>query len=139
MIAYSAVLTILLGVEVFLLASRSDVDATIIRARGMLYQEQPNNQISNLYTIKLVNKTHESMPIHLKVEADEGEIKMIGKDMIVDAETQEAGEFFVFVDKDKIEKRKTDYKVGIYSKDKKIKTVKISFLSPIARVQKNKN
>ncbi len=137
MIAYSVVLTLLIGIEVFLLASRSDVDATIIRARGMLYQEQPNNQISNLYTIKLVNKTHYSMPIQLKVEAEEGEIKMIGKELVVDAETQEAGEFFVFVDKNKITHRKSDFKIGIYSNNKKIKTVKISFLSPISRHKKD--
>lgn len=131
--AYTAVLTILLGVEVFLLASRSDVDATIIRARGMLYQEQPDNKISNLYNIKLINKTHHDFPISLKLEDNVGEIKLIGKDLIVKEESQISSEFFVYIDKNKITKRKADYKVGIYSGDKKMKTISISFLSPISR------
>lgn len=131
--AYTAVLTILIGVEVFLLASRSDVDATIIRARGMLYQEQPDNKISNLYNIKLINKTHHDFPISLKLEGNVGEIKLIGKDLLVKEESQISSEFFVYIDKDKITKRKADYKVGIYSGDKKMKTISISFLSPISR------
>jgi cytochrome c oxidase accessory protein FixG len=70
--AYSAVLLLLIGVESFLLISRSDFDATIIRAKGMLYQEQPNEQVSNLFTIKLVNKTRNELPVTLKVEEFQG-------------------------------------------------------------------
>jgi len=133
MIAYSVVLTVLIGVEVFLLASRSDVDATIMRARGMLYQEQTDDKISNIYNIKLINKTRENLPIQLKLANNEGEIKLIGKELFVKGETQESGEFFVMIDKANLSQRKSDYKVEIYSGDRKLKTVKISFLSPIAR------
>ncbi|MBL0047588.1 MAG: cytochrome c oxidase accessory protein CcoG [Bacteroidetes bacterium] len=133
MIAYSIVLTVLIGIEVFLLASRSDVDATIIRARGMLYQEQPNNQISNLYNIELENKTYRDIPINLKLEDTKGEIKLIGKDLMVNAEAQSAGAFFIYLDKSTISHRKTDIKVGLYSNGKKIKTIKVSFLSPVSR------
>ena len=55
--AYSVVLLLLIGIEGALLATRSDYDATVLRAKGMLYQERANEQVSNLYTIKLVNKT----------------------------------------------------------------------------------
>ncbi|MCX6295888.1 MAG: cytochrome c oxidase accessory protein CcoG, partial [Bacteroidetes bacterium] len=43
MMAYSAVLVLLLGILVTLLVSRTDVETTIMRTPGMLYQEQPNN------------------------------------------------------------------------------------------------
>ncbi len=133
MAAYSIVLTVLIGIEVFLLASRSDVDATIIRARGLLYQDQPNNQISNLYNIELENKTHTAIPINLKLEDMKGDIKLIGKELMVNAEAQSAGEFFIYLDKTSISSRKTDVKVGLYSFGKKIKTIKVSFLSPVSR------
>lgn len=137
MIAYSLVLTVLIGIEVFLLASRSDVDATIIRARGLLYQEQPDNRISNLYNIELENKTYRDIPIQLKLEDSKGEIKLIGKDLQVKAEAQSAGEFFIILDKSIISKRKTDLKIGLYSNGEKVKVIKVSFLSPVARAIKN--
>ena len=68
MVAYSAVLLVLVLVLSGFLLSRKDVQATVMRAQGMLYQEQPDNKISNLYNIKLVNKTRKDIPVIIKVE-----------------------------------------------------------------------
>ncbi len=128
--AYTTVLILLIGVEATLLATRSDYDATILRAKGLLYQEQPNDQISNLFTIKLVNKTRDSMPVTLKVENLNGDIKVIGKDIIVKKEGMTEGTFFIFLNKKDLLKRKTILKIGVYSNDKKIKIVTTNFLGP---------
>jgi cytochrome c oxidase accessory protein FixG len=130
--AYSLALVLLVAVEVFLLAGRSDVDATILRARGMLYQEQPGNQVSNLYTIKLVNKTRRSIPIELKVENYPATVMVIGKKLDVAKEEVEQGQFFVFLDKKDIQQRKTKIKIGIYEEGKKIRTVATNFMGPVA-------
>ncbi|MBP7810280.1 MAG: cytochrome c oxidase accessory protein CcoG [Bacteroidia bacterium] len=129
--AYITVLVLLIGVEVFLLSTRSDYDATILRAKGMLYQEQPNNQISNLFTIKLVNKTRDSLPVTLKVENFDAKIQIVGKALSVKKEDMSQGEFFVYMYKSDIIKRKTVIEIGIYTNNKKIKTVKTNFLGPI--------
>ncbi|RYF81706.1 MAG: 4Fe-4S binding protein, partial [Chitinophagaceae bacterium] len=55
--AYSTVLVALLGFLTFLILSRKDVDATVVRAAGQIYQTQPDGRLSNLYSIKLANKT----------------------------------------------------------------------------------
>ncbi|MDP1803102.1 MAG: cytochrome c oxidase accessory protein CcoG [Bacteroidota bacterium] len=131
--AYSAVLILLIGVETFLLVSRSDYDATIIRAKGMLYQEQPNNQVSNLFTIKLVNKTRKILPVTIKVEGyANATIQIIGKELQVKKEDVTQGSFFLFLNKSDIKKRKTELKIGIYSNGKLIKTVKTNFLGPVS-------
>jgi cytochrome c oxidase accessory protein FixG len=130
--AYSAVLLVLIGIETFLLASRSDYDATIIRAKGILYQEQPNNQVSNLFTIKLVNKTRKEFPVTLKVEEMQGaKIEVVGKDLEVKKENVTQGSFFLFLNKSDIKKHKTILKIGIYSNGKLIKKVSTSFFGPI--------
>ncbi len=130
--AYTAVLFVLIGVETVLLTTRSDYDATILRAKGMLYQEQPNDQLSNLFTIKLVNKTRENLPVELKVENfKDYKIQLIGKDIQVKAEGITMGEFFVFLNKKDIVERKVKLEIGVYSHGKKIKTVKTNFLGPI--------
>lgn len=129
--AYTAVLLVLIGIETYLLSSRSDYDATILRAKGMLYQEQPNGQVSNLYTIKLVNKTRDSMPVYLKIENLSGTIQVVGKDLAVAKENISQGEFFILLNKSDLKQRKTKLVIGVYTGDKKIKTVKTNFLGPV--------
>jgi len=129
--AYSSVLVGLVIFFVVLLATRKDVDATILRTPGMLFQQQENNMISNLYNIRLINKTHKDVPITLKLESGAGTIKMIGKDITVDKESKGASEFFVFLPKEAIKNRKTVLLVGVYSGGKKLETVTTTFLGPI--------
>jgi cytochrome c oxidase accessory protein FixG len=132
-IAYSAVLLVLIGILATLLLTRSDVETTILRTPGMLYQEQPNNHISNLYNIKLVNKTRFELPITLKIESDSGEIKMVGNDKIlVDKGNIASSEFFIILDRNQIKKSKTKLEIGVYSGGKKIETVSTSFMGPIS-------
>ena len=128
--AYTAVLIVLIGVETFLLTTRSDYDATVLRAKGMLYQEQANDQISNLYTIKLINKTRDSMPVDVRVENMEGRVEIIGKALGVKEEGMFQGEFFVYLNRSLIKERKTKLVLGIYTNNKKIKTIKTNFLGP---------
>lgn len=129
--AYSAVLMVLIGLEVTLLATRSDYDATILRAKGMLYQEQPGDKVSNLFSIKLVNKTHDNLPVEMKVENMEGEIQLVGKELTLKGESVTEGTFFILLSKKLIKERKTELKVGLYSNNKKIKTVNTNFLGPV--------
>lgn len=128
--AYSLVLLVLIGLEGFLLITRSDYDATIMRAKGMLYQEQPNNQISNLYTINLVNKTRKDLPVVLKVEDSNAKIQMVGNNLLLKKEAISGGEFFIFLDRKDLKNRKTSLTIDIYSNNEIIKKVKTSFLGP---------
>ncbi len=132
--AYSAVLLILIGVEVSLLITRSDYDATILRAKGMLYQEPQQGKISNLYTIKLVNKTRKTIPVELKAENCEAQIQLIGKALELKPEGITEGEFFVIMNKDSLSERKTKLLIGVYSNGKKIKQVKTNFLGPFKTI-----
>ena len=133
--AYSAVLLVLLTVLSVLLFTRKDIQATIMRAQGMLYQEQAGNKISNLYNIQLINKTRKNLPVILKVEDEEfnGEIKTIGNDLVVKAESLGEGVFFVMIDKQKIHHRKNNIEIGVYSGGKKIDEIKTNFMGPGSR------
>lgn len=129
--AYTAVMVILLVVEAFLLLSRTDVGITVLRAQGQLYQEQPNNQFSNLYNYKLLNKTYAPKEISFKPENFEGRIELVGETKLeVPAESDLGGTMFIYIDKKDIKERKTQLKIGVYEGDEKIATVKTSFLGP---------
>ena len=129
--AYSVVLLALIGFLVVLLATRKDIDATILRTPGMLFQKQENNMVSNLYNIKLINKTHKSVPVTLKLETGNGLIKMVGKEILVNKDSKTESEFFILIPQSEITERKTRLLVSIYSGDKKLETVKTTFLGPI--------
>lgn len=128
--SYSSVLVILLGVLVYLLASREDVDATILRTQGQLFQAQPDGRISNLYNIKLANKTRKDIPLTLKLENIKGEVTLINPKLVVPAESYLQTPFFVKVDKSEIRRRKTELVIGVYEGNKKIKTTETTFLGP---------
>ncbi len=137
MMAYSGVLLVLMGIEGFLLATRSDYDATVLRAKGMLYQEQGLDSISNLYTIKLVNKTRDSLPVELKVENYSAAIRIVGKPIVVKREGVSEGTFFVVMSKNELSDRKSKLQIGVYSNREKIKTVNTNFLSNMSRKTKS--
>lgn len=130
--AYTGVLLILVIVLITLLVTRQDIAANVLRVRGMLYQEQPNNQISNLYNIKLLNKTRMQIAVTLKLENGfGGTIKVVGNDLKVDKESSGDGIFFIYADKKGLKQRKNTVSVGIYSGTKKLADVKTTFFAPI--------
>ncbi len=131
--AYSAVLLALIGVLALLLVTRKDVDTTILRTPGMLYQKQGEHMISNLYNIKSLNKTHNNVPIRLRVESGPGTIKMIGKDMLIGKESKAESEFFIFLPREAITKRKMSVSIGVYSGDEKLETIQTSFMGPVSQ------
>jgi len=65
-----------------ILITRKDIDATIMRTPGMLYQERGADSISNLYNIKLINKTVDPIRIRIQLSDQNGKIEIIGKPFI---------------------------------------------------------
>ena len=117
-----------------LLLTRADVDATIMRTPGMLYQERGQDSISNLYNIKVANKTINDVPLTIKLEDGIGNIETIGKPYInVVKEGQGAGSFFVVLPKRILKGRSTSIRLGLYEGDKKISDKTTNFLAPVSR------
>jgi len=56
---------------------------------------------------------------------------MIGKEIMAQKESKAETEFFVLLPKNKITNRKTEIRIGIYSGDLKIETIKTNFLGPV--------
>lgn len=131
---YTILLVVLTGLLTALLLSRKDVDGTILRAGGMLYQERGTDSVSNLYNIKIINKTVHDVSLSLKLEDMPGSIiEVEGKDIVVKREGQGKGSFFIVLPRDVIEARKTKLKIGVYEGDHKITTLATNFMGPAAR------
>jgi cytochrome c oxidase accessory protein FixG len=128
--AYTAVLLVLISVLVSLLIIRTDFDVTVLRTPGMLYQEREDGRISNLYQIKLVNKTNEDLNITFRLLAPKGELQMVGNDLVLEKQGMGEGALFVIIDPSDLTKMSSEIEVGVYSGDKLIETVETKFLGP---------
>ena len=128
--AYSLVLLLLTSALVVMLITRDDVDARVLRTAGQMFQTMPDGRISNLYNIKLVNKTRKQVPVTMRLENMKGEITVVQKDMIVPKESYFQTSFFVKIERQLVVKRKTPIVLGVYQGDKKIETIKTTFLGP---------
>jgi len=127
--AYSVVMVLLLGVLVYLLSSRTDVGISVLRTPGQLYQEQPNNQLSNLYNFRFLNKTYQEKELTLKPENFNGTIKIVGDErLVVPKEGNTSGSMFIYMNGTDVTKRKTELKIAVYEGDVKIKTITTSFV-----------
>jgi cytochrome c oxidase accessory protein FixG len=138
-IGYSALLTVLVTVLVILLLNRTEFSVTVLRTAGLLYQEQPNNMISNLYDLNIVNKTFDEIPINLQLEGTDGELKLIGNDIVIQPQGNIDAKFLVLMPKEELIKMSTPIDVGIYSNNKLIKKVSTSFLAPLKKKENDEN
>jgi len=131
---YTILLVVLTGLLTALLLSRKDVDGTIIRAGGMLYQERGTDSVSNLYTLQTINKSIKDLDLRLKLEEVPGEIfEVSGKGIHIPREGQGKNSFFIVLPRNAIDKRKLKVKVGLYDGDKKITTLSTNFMGPIGK------
>jgi cytochrome c oxidase accessory protein FixG len=130
---YAAVLLILSGLLIGMLFLRSDVQATILRLPGQLFQEK-EGQISNVFTYKVVNKTsHDYDELTLKLASHQGEIKIVGGNIIkLPAQKLAKGTLFIEIPSTEFKSDKTEITIEVYHKDKMIEKTKTNFMSPRA-------
>ncbi|MDD8018942.1 MAG: cytochrome c oxidase accessory protein CcoG [Bacteroidota bacterium] len=135
-IGYSVVQVVLLTILTYLLATRSEIDTTVFRTPGMFYQDQPHDKVSNLYDIKVLNKTFDAQHVELKLLKGEGDIKMIGDDITVLPQESAQAKMFIFMDKDHVKKMNTPVEVGVYANGKEVQRISTSFLGPVEKKEK---
>ena len=129
--SYTAILSLLIALLVFLMVSRSDLDATLMRTAGMTYTSLPDGRISNLYNLKLANKTHKDIPISLKLENIPGEIQLIDNDHpVIKKEDYITLQFFVKLNRKDVTSWETPVIIGLYDSTGKIKTITAKFIGP---------
>jgi cytochrome c oxidase accessory protein FixG len=134
-LGYSVVLSLLVSVVAFMLFTRSDVEATILKVPGQLYQEQPNERISNLYNIQFINKTNRQIPLEMKVkDYADATIKRVGDEIL----TLEPGAridavFFIEMARKDISQMKTTIEVQLIADGEVIDEISTNFVGPVTK------
>lgn len=130
LIGYTAVLTGLAALLVFLIFTRSDVQTTLLRAQGALFQKMPDGHFSNLYTVRVMNKTSRKIPLELRLESPRGELQVLGHDIIVPAGEHVETSVLVNLDPQAMRPGTTPLMVGVYTHGHRLELLKTAFIGP---------
>jgi cytochrome c oxidase accessory protein FixG len=128
---YTAVLVILIGVLTGLLFLRTEVEATILRLPGQLFQHKGDN-ISNIYTFKIINKTnHDINDLRFELVGIKGTLKVVGvQELKVPKHGMSSGTMFIEINRYLLENDRTKVEIDLFEGNKKIETTRTNFLSP---------
>jgi cytochrome c oxidase accessory protein FixG len=129
---YSAVLLVLFGVFITLLWTRSDLEATVTRFRGMTYQEREGGEVSNLYEVSFINKTFDPQNVELRSENGDYRIEVVGDDnWSLEGQARFEGRFFIVTDQDKILTNQNEIKLLFLQNGEVIDEIETSFVGPV--------
>jgi cytochrome c oxidase accessory protein FixG len=134
-IGYSLVLFALLVILSFTLATRADVESTILKVPGTLYQRTSDGFITNLYNVEFLNKTFDAIELEAKVESPASALlqRADGKRISVPAEGMIKGVFFIKISEGELKSARTVVKIGIYKSGKLIDTITAKFIGPVSK------
>lgn len=135
---YSMVLTLLVTIVAYMLFTRTDVEATILKVPGQLYQELPNERISNLYNIQFINKTNKEILLEMNVKGyKDATIKRVGEELLtMEAGSRLDGVFFIEMDRKDILKMKTVVEVELIADGELIDEISTNFVGPVSKRRK---
>jgi cytochrome c oxidase accessory protein FixG len=132
-VGYIFVLFALITFLSFMIATRSDIETTVLKVPGTLYQRAEDGTITNLYNVEFVNKTFEDISLDIKVDSPEEAIlsKVGEQTVVVPAGEMLKGVYFIKIPPDQITSSKTVLMVGVYKDGKRIERLKVKFIGPV--------
>jgi cytochrome c oxidase accessory protein FixG len=132
--AYIIVLTALVATVTTLMLNRSDIDATVLRVPGQLYQKTEDGKIQNLFNVLFVNKTFDPTTVQIRLkDLPGGEITIVGGD-IMELRANSTKEHILFVNlpPEELQGAKTPIVFEIIQNGIVIETSSTNFLGPFS-------
>jgi cytochrome c oxidase accessory protein FixG len=129
-VGYCVVLLALAGALAALLLTRSPVDTSLLRAPGALFQQDQQGKLSNLYLLKLTNKTHREMAIELRLLNRTGRLTVLGGQLNLPAEKQTQASVLVELTPEQLPTRTMPIEVGVFAGGKRVDTITTTFIGP---------
>jgi hypothetical protein len=112
-----------------LIYKREDIQTTVLRASGTLYQSRGADKTSNLYNAELINKTNKAVKFTFRSKEKGDEINFIQKADVLPKEGSVHLTFFLIRKNNSIKKYKTDAVFEIIANGKVLSTATTSFFA----------
>lgn len=129
---YSGVLAILIILLTVFITGRSEVEATVLRVPGMMFQKLEDGQIQNIYNIQFLNKTADDLVFQVRVkDMPEATIQRAGQgDVLLPAKSKVDGVYIIKIPESSLSGRSTSIQLEMVSDDVVIDVMKTNFLGP---------
>lgn len=127
---YSTVLLGLLSLIIYLFTIRTDIEPTLLRMKGTIYQEYDSTHISNLYKLQVINKTRIQANVDVVLESPKARIEWIGPKISVGKGEVGVAQFMVVMDKADIHSSNTKVEFEVTNNGKKTEEIKSTFMAP---------
>ncbi|PRY54368.1 cytochrome c oxidase accessory protein FixG [Arcticibacter pallidicorallinus] len=128
--SYMAILLVMSTVLGYLIVKRTDIETTILRASGTLYQLRDDGQISNLYNAEFFNKTNRPVKFEL-VPAEKGvSIQYVIKPTVLEKNSSMKITFFVMRPRKSVNAYKSDIKLQVLSEGEVLENIETTFIGP---------
>jgi cytochrome c oxidase accessory protein FixG len=130
-IAYSAVLVALVGVNIFLWSQRGSVEGIVMRTKGQLFQIKGDSLITNLFNYSVSSKVPTDMDIELVPDNPAAKLNFVGHPpSLLKGTSKLEGVFEIEMPVSAINDRSTPLKILIKSNGKVLDESNTSFLAP---------
>lgn len=127
---YTAVLALLLAATVTLFFLRTSVEATILRTTGSMFEELPDGNIRNIYSVKATNKTGEGMSLRLTLVSPKGEIAVVGPPLVLPPQGQVQTVISIQVPRASLFTSNTLAEIDLLHGDEVIQKIRTTFVGP---------
>lgn len=132
--AYMVVLGVLVVTLTGLIFFRSTVEFNVYRASGMLYNVDDEGNVSNLYHFTLVNKTHDTLHVDLRPNAERFDLNVVNasesQTILVEPESIAEGVFFLKTPPGGGLERKNKIKLNCVSGERHLASATTEFPAP---------
>jgi polyferredoxin len=129
--AYSVVLTVLVTVFVYLLTTRTEIEAIITRVPGILFARVDDATTSNMYSYKVVNKTFDDKEMELKVVSPAtAQLRLFNEFATIAEQSISEGRFMILMPNTELQAGKATIVLGLYVDGKLIENLETRFTGP---------
>jgi cytochrome c oxidase accessory protein FixG len=129
--SYSVLLIGLLITLSILLISRKSFETNILRQKGSTFQVDENGLVSNIFEIKMLNKTHNRYQIHFELDDKNAKIETVGKSVFLKSESKTKAIIVVKMPNILLNNGMKKFKIHIFGNGQEIEVIKTKFIGPI--------
>lgn len=130
-ITYSVVLALLISLLSILMIYRTDIETTILRAPGTMFYVTEEGTIRNLFSVKIVNKTFDRMPIELRVKDPAGgSISIVKGEILLESEGIAESAILVEFPREQLSETNSQITIEVMSNGQILEEVNTLFLGP---------
>jgi len=90
----------------------------------------PDGHFSNLYTLRVVNKTSRELPVELRLENAGGSLQVMGGSLLLPPQKLLENSLLVELEPAAMKSGTTPLVIGVYAEGKKLQTLKTAFIGP---------